>query len=88
MSMIVIPSPALPADIDMRAGAIGQIDVQEGFAFALRAQCRDDQRQSFGRDGRDWLDEGDIRPRWSGDMLRPGRGVPGPEWQGRQCGCG
>lgn len=81
-----ISALALPADIDMRADAIGEIDVEEGFALALRAQRGDDQRQSVDGDGRGRLDEGDLGPRWGGGVLRPGRDVPGPEWQGRQHG--
>lgn len=79
---------ALPADIKVRAGDVGQIDVEKCFALALRSERWDDQRQGFNRDGRGWLDEGDVRPRWSGGMLRPGRVVvgAGPEWQRRQHG--
>lgn len=87
--MVIIPTLAFPADVDMRAGGIGQVDIKQGLTLALRAQRGDDQGQRLDRDGCGRLDEGKIRPRWgSGMMLRPGRGVPGPEWQrqGRQRG--
>ena len=77
---------ALPADIEMGARAVGQIYIQKCFTLALRSQHWDDQRQGFNRDGSGWLDKGDIRPQWSGGMLRPGRVVVGPEWQRRQDG--
>jgi len=84
--MMGISTLALPADINMRARAIGQVDVEKCLALALRPQRRDDQRQGFNRDGRGWLDEGDFWPQRSGGVVRPGRVVPGPEWQRRQHG--
>ena len=33
--MVVISTLALPADVDMRADAIGEIDIEEGFPLAL-----------------------------------------------------
>jgi hypothetical protein len=82
--VVVVPGLALPGDIDMRAGAIGQIDVEKGLALALSPEGGDEERKGVDGDGR-LLEEGDLGGR--GGVVRPGRDVPGPEWegQGRVC---
>ena len=55
-------------------GATGEIAreidcIEEGFPLALRPQRRNDQRQSFDRDSRSWLDEGDLGPRQGSGVL-------------------